>query len=85
MLPLKRCTYYDIFHTLETVSSDDCPIGWKSSPCASACPLTCEDYLHPQLRSCAAVCALCECPEGMAVFRERCVDPLECYALVNGM
>ena len=68
-----------------TGSSGDCPIGWEDSGCASACPTTCEDYLRPQLKGCADVCEDCECPQGMVVFRERCVDPLECYTLMTGM
>lgn len=61
-----------------------CPIGWEQDECASDCPPTCEDYLEPKLKICTAVCAACECPRGMVVFRDRCVDPLECYTLTTG-
>ena len=31
------------------------------------------------------VCGIpsCVCPEGLVVFRDRCVDPLECHSLLN--
>ena len=78
-------TYNITRHLLHAASSGDCPIGWEERECASACPTTCEDYLRPQPKVCPAVCERCACPEGMVVFRDRCVDPLECYTLMNGM
>ena len=77
--------HHSVFASRCAASSGDCPIGWEHSGCASACPTTCEDYLQPQLKVCADVCGSCECPQGMVVFRDRCVDPLECYTLMTGM
>ena len=76
-----------LWFLIDEVEEDACPIGWESSVCASACQPTCEGYLRPQLRStaCITVCAKCQCPFGMVVFRGRCVDPLECYILLNGI
>ena len=71
--------------SMYTASLNDCPIGWEHSGCASACPTTCEDYLRPQPKPCIPLCVYCECPQGMVVFRDRCVDPLECYTLVTGV
>ena len=73
-----------VYFSSEEVGEEDCPIGWESSECASACQPTCEDYLNPQIRPCIALCAKCQCPYGMVVFRERCVDPLECHILLSG-
>ena len=65
---------------------DRCPPGWMLHECGSLCQDTCEDYLFDDPRACPAVCGppACTCPQGLVVFRDRCVDPLECYALIYG-
>ena len=68
-------------------TSGDCPIGWEHTDCPG-CVYTCETYLDLEPVICPGVefCSgSCRCPEGMVIFRERCVDPLECYTLITGI
>ena len=63
-----------------------CPVGWVLSDCGSLCQCTCEDYLTSTHRDCPEdVCGMpsCVCPEGLVVFKDRCVDPLECHSLIQ--
>ena len=71
-----------LFSIAETGS---CPIGWKLNQCGSLCQRTCEDYVAGARQACILICAPpdCVCPQGMVVFRDRCVDPLECYSLLT--
>ena len=53
--------------------------------CGSTCGSTCEDVLAPDPVVCPAVCySGCFCPLGLVVYRDRCVDPKECYVLLDG-
>ena len=67
--------------------TDSCPSGWEIGPCGSLCQRTCEDYIKGEQLACPEICAPpdCVCPRGMVVFRDRCVDPLECYSLLTGI
>ena len=69
-----------------TGDQDACPSGWVLDECGSLCQRTCEDYLTGGRIACPLICGPedCVCPPGMVVFRDRCVDPLECYVLVKG-
>ena len=67
--------------------TDSCPSGWMLNPCGSLCQRTCEDYLTGSRIACPDICAPpdCVCPRELVVFRDRCVDPLECYSLLTGL
>ena len=63
-----------------------CPVGWILNDCGSLCQRTCEDYLTNTHRDCPEdMCGMpsCVCPEGLIVFKDRCVDPLECHSLIH--
>jgi hypothetical protein len=64
---------------------ESCPIGWVLNPCGSLCQRTCEDYVTGARLACPLVCGPpdCVCPQGLVVFRDRCVDPLECFSLLT--
>ena len=62
-----------------------CPVGQVLNLCGSLCQRTCEDYLTNTCPDCPDMCALpdCVCPEGMVMYKDQCVDPLECYSLIK--
>ena len=64
---------------------ESCPIGWVLNPCGSLCQRTCEDYVTGTRLACPEICGPpdCVCPQGLVVFRDRCVDPLECFSLLT--
>ena len=60
-----------------------CGAGMVYQSCGSACPVSCDNL--GTFSSCAAVCVEgCFCPDGLVEYRDRCVDPLECPALLAG-
>jgi hypothetical protein len=69
----------------DTADPGSCPSGWTIGPCGSLCQRTCKQYVSGELFACPEICAPpdCVCPRGMVVFRDRCVDPLECYSLMT--
>ena len=68
----------------QTDVSPTCPAGWVSSTCGSHCGSTCEDVFAQEPVVCPAVCISgCFCPQGLVVYRDRCVDPKECFVLLN--
>ena len=64
-----------------------CPPGWELNKCGDHCQDTCKDYLTTAMRPCLEYCgpAACVCRRGLVVFRDRCVDPLECHVLITGV
>ena len=62
-----------------------CQVGWEINQCGSLCQRTCEDYITGARLACPEICAPpdCVCPQGMVVFRDRCVDPLECFSVLT--
>jgi hypothetical protein len=92
-------TWLDLFMAFRTVArthtegycnyfSDlpmDCPAGQRMNECGNLCQLTCEQHLTGQPMICPLVCGppACSCPNGLALFRDRCVDPELCYVLVT--
>ena len=63
-----------------------CPAGWVLNQCGSLCQRTCEEYLTNTHINCPEhTCAMpdCVCPEGLVVYKDQCVDPLECHTLIN--
>ena len=72
---------------MHAATSGDCPFGREHTECPN-CIYTCETYLELEPVACPATgfCSgSCECPQGMVIFRDRCVDPLECYTLMTGI
>lgn len=60
-----------------------CVAGKVYQSCGSYCPATCDNL--DAFIACVAVCVEgCFCPVGLVEFRDRCVDPLECPALLAG-
>ena len=52
--------------------------------CGSTCGSDCESVLAREPVACPAVCYNgCFCPRGLVAYRDRCVDPRECYVLLN--
>ena len=45
-----------------------------------------ENYVTGAQLDCPKICSSsdCLCPQGMVVFRDGYVDPLECYSLLHG-
>ena len=65
--------------SLTEVSKDDCPAGHVRSK-HGRCSLGCEDFLIDQ-NSSMTTCNGCVCPIGLVHYRDRCVDPKECFNL----
>ena len=67
--------------------SGECPPGMVMKSCGNVCQLTCEGLLTVtnSQEGCRAFCdsAECGCPHGLALFRDRCVDPKLCYILLQ--
>ena len=81
---------HSLTHTHTNISILDghgvCPAGWVFNECGSLCQRTCEEYLTNTHINCPEhTCAMpdCVCPEGLVVYKDRCVDPLECHSLIN--
>ena len=71
------------FSALSDYDDERCVAGKVYQSCGSYCPGTCNN--PDAFRSCNAACAQgCFCPVGLVEFRDRCVDPLECPALLAG-
>ena len=61
----------------------DCPAGLIIDQCGAYCQETCDDVLSGELKACILICGppACVCPQGLVRYRDRCVDPRECYSL----
>ena len=61
----------------------ECPAGQHMNECGNLCQQTCDHILSGNQIVCATVCGppACTCPEGLVLFRDRCVDPRLCYIL----
>lgn len=66
-----------------TEISTECPAGMIMDECGSLCQETCDDVLSAGIKACPLVCGppACVCPFGLVHYRDRCVDPKECYSL----
>ncbi len=76
------CTYYMTYCVCIDLSEGACPVGQERS---EHCSLGCEDYQSdvPTANS-SGRCGGCSCPVGLVRYRDRCVDPRECYSLFMG-
>ncbi len=64
--------------------SGQCIPGKQYSDCDDECGHSCEIYVKQEVILCADLCySGCFCPPGLVYFRERCVDPLECWSLIE--
>ena len=55
------------------------------SECGSYCEPSCDTLLSQETFACAGVCVSgCFCPRGLVTYRDRCVDPKECFSLFQG-
>lgn len=65
--------------------STECPPGQVLNQCGAYCQETCEQRVSGEQFSCIEICGppACVCPDGLLLFRDRCVDPRLCYALVT--
>lgn len=63
--------------------STECPPGMIMDQCGSLCQETCDDVNGGGIKACPLICgpAACVCPYGLVRYRDRCVDPKECYSL----
>ena len=54
--------------------------------CGNLCELSCEDVISGENKTCIEICGppACVCPMYLARYRDRCVDPRLCYALIIG-
>ena len=79
MLELLQMDTFSPYTDLE----GDCPPGFEYTECGAVCQTTCDNY-QIYNRICPAVCAPgCICPQQLARYRDRCVDPLECPAVLR--
>lgn len=64
---------------------EQCGENQRYSTCATACPLTCENYDNPPL-VCPAICIFgCECEKGFVKTKDgRCVRPEDCPSQGQG-
>lgn len=71
---------------LTSDASGRCTPGKNHDDCDNSCGDACELYVQQDLEIvCPHVCfSGCYCPPGLVTFRERCVDPLECWSLLEG-
>ena len=59
-------------------TTETCSGGMEWQECASACPLTCDNYNRPPVH-CSLPCVEgCACPEGKVELDGMCVDPSAC-------
>jgi len=66
------------------VSAQSCPVGQIYST-SGRCSLGCEDHQSDTPTDPSGRCGSgCVCPEGLVRFRDRCVDPKDCYRLYMG-
>ena len=63
--------------------SAECPPGMIMNQCGSLCQESCNDVNGGGIKACPLICgpAACVCPYGLVRYRDRCVDPKECYSL----
>ena len=77
--------HVDQIELLIPIEGGQCPPGKEYLKCGGGCGDTCDFYVEQELIICAAYCySGCFCPSGLITFRDRCVDPLECWSLING-
>ena len=82
-LPDKPLTCTSSCPALADYRSGDCAAGMVYRSCGSSCPTSCDNLGIDII--CTAVCVEgCFCPDGLVEYRDRCVDPLECPALLSG-
>ena len=69
--------------SVTAAASDTCSGGKEWQQCATACPLTCDNYDTVPVNCTESCIERCACPEGKVELDGVCVEPSTCASMLE--